>query len=408
MWFINRRWGSIVSTGTSLKLTNPKVTFSKANSTIGKRQLLSRRQVLAMIALTPLLGWGLFGKAKSTTGYGAFRDADGGFGIAAINLQAGAPLFYTPMPGRAHDLVLSPDSDHLLCMSRRPGTYLSVIDANHGQVITQQTAAKGRHFYGHGCFSADGRYLFTTENAYDEARGVIGVREVNRGYQQVAEWDAHGIGPHQLNLSANGVHVIVAIGGIQTHPKSGREKLNLDSMQSALVYLNAKSGEIIARYTLPEAQSSLSIRHMAVTKNGLVGLAFQDQDDFSRHNTLVGFHQLGQPIQPQAAEDTIQYQMRGYCASITTDVSGRWFAVTSPRGNMITLWYGASQSYINFASLRDCSGIAPTDLEGEFVVTSGRGKVMLINAKTGKQRHLSHANPTENMAWDNHFITHAV
>jgi hypothetical protein len=79
-----------------LKLTNPKVTFSKANSTIGKRQLLSRRQVLAMIALTPLLGWGLFGKAKSTTGYGAFRDADGGFGIAAINLQAGAPLFILP------------------------------------------------------------------------------------------------------------------------------------------------------------------------------------------------------------------------------------------------------------------------------------------------------------------------
>jgi hypothetical protein len=73
--------------------------------------------------------------------------------------------------------------------------------------------------------------LFTTENAYDEARGVIGVREVSRGYQQVAEWDAHGIGPHQLNLSANGEHVIVTIGGIQTHPKSGREKLNLDSMQ---------------------------------------------------------------------------------------------------------------------------------------------------------------------------------
>jgi hypothetical protein len=405
MWFINRRWGSIVLMATSLKIINLKTTRSKLNSTTDRRPLLSRRQVLATIALTPLLGWGLFGKAKSTTGYGAFRDADGRYGVAAINLEDGAPLFYTPMAGRAHDLVLSPDSNHLLCMSRRPGTYLSVIDANHGQVITQQTAAKGRHFYGHGCFSADGRYLFTTENAYDEARGVIGVREVSRGYQQVAEWDAHGIGPHQLNLSANGEHVIVAIGGIQTHPKSGREKLNLDSMQSALVYLNAKSGEIIARYTLPEAQSSLSIRHMAVTKNGLVGLAFQDQDDFSRHNTLVGFHQLGQPIQPQAAEETIQLQMRGYCASIAADVSGRWFGVTSPRGNLITLWNGGSQSYINFATLGDCSGIAPTDLEGEFVVTSGRGKLIYINAKSAKQSHLSKVNSTKHIAWDNHFIS---
>lgn len=361
-----------------------------------------------MIAVSPLLGWGLSSKASSTTGYGAFRDMDGSFGIAAINLEDGTPLFYTPMPARAHDLILSPSSNHLACMARRPGKYLSVIDTSNGQLITQQTATKGRHFYGHACFSFDGRYLLTTENAYAEARGVIGVRDVNNGYQQVAEWDAHGIGPHQLSLSSNGEHIIIAIGGIQTHPKSGREKLNLDSMQSALVYLDAKNGGFIARYTLPESKRSLSIRHMAVAKDGLVGLGFQDQDDFSRHNTLVGFHQYGQPIQPQAAEATIQNQMRGYCASIAVDVSGRWFAVTSPRGNLITLWNGSTQNCINFASLSDCSGIAPTDLEGEFVVTSGRGKVMLINAKTGKQRHLSHDNPTKKIAWDNHFATSII
>ncbi|MFT5453510.1 MAG: hypothetical protein ACI9N9_003022, partial [Enterobacterales bacterium] len=164
----------------------------------------------------------------------------------------------------------------------------------------------------------------------------------------------------------------------------------------------------IAKYTLPKSQRSLSIRHIAVAKSGLVGLAFQDQDDFSWQNTLVGFHYFGQPMQPKAAEEMIQHKMRGYCASIAADVSGRWFAVTSPRGNLITLWDGLSQNYINFASLRDCSGIAPTDLEGEFVVTSGRGKVMLINAKTGMQRHLSHANPTVNMVWDNHFITRKI
>lgn len=359
-----------------------------------------------MIAVTPLLALGVPSRAKSVTGYGAFRDADGSYGIAAVNLKDGAPLFYTPMPARAHDLTLSPDSNHLLCMARRPGKYLSVIDTSHGQVITQQTAAKGRHFCGHACFSADGRYLLTTENAYDEAYGVIGVRDVNHGYQQVTEWNAHGIGPHQLSLSANGEHVIVAIGGIQTHPNSGREKLNLETMQSALVYLDAKNGDLIARYTLPESTRSLSIRHMAVAKDGLVGLAFQDQDDFSQHNTLVGFHQFGQSIQPQAAESTIQYQMRGYCASIAADVSGGWFAVTSPRGNLITLWNGATQSCINFASLRDCSGIAPTDLEGEFVVSSGRGKVMLINAKTGQKNNLGYANQTKNMAWDNHLITY--
>ncbi|MFT5226833.1 MAG: hypothetical protein ACI8XX_002599 [Polaribacter sp.] len=389
-------------------MANPKTTRSKANCTIGNRQSFSRRQILGLIALTPLLGSDLSSRTKTTTGYGAFRATDGSYGIVGINLEDGLPLFYTPMPSRGHDLALSPDSNHLLCMARRPGKYLSVMDASQGQLITQQSAAKGRHFYGHACFSADGRYLFTTENDFEGARGVIGVRDVNRGYQQVAEWSAHGVGPHQLSLSASGEHVLVAIGGIQTHPNSGREKLNLDSMQSALVYLNAQNGDLIARYTLPESQRSLSIRHMAVAKDGLVGLAFQDQDDLSQHNTLVGFHKLGQSIKTKAAEETIQRQMRGYCASIAKDVSGGWFAVTSPRGNLITFWNAAKQSYISFAGLGDCSGIAPTNLEGEFVVTSGRGKAMLINAETGKQRHLSYAYSTGNMAWDNHFITRNV
>jgi hypothetical protein len=69
-----------------LKTINPKVTRSMANITTGKKPLLSRRQVLAMIATTPLLGWSLSSRAKSTTGYGAFRDADGSYGVAAINL----------------------------------------------------------------------------------------------------------------------------------------------------------------------------------------------------------------------------------------------------------------------------------------------------------------------------------
>lgn len=375
------------------------------NRTSAKKTLLSRRQIMGMVTLAPLLGWSLFSEVKSTTGYGAFRDANGNYGIAAINIKDGVPLFYTAMPGRAHDLALSPDSNHLLCMARRPGTYLKVIDARHGQIITQQKAAKGRHLYGHSCFSADGRYLFTAENAYDEARGVIGVRDGSSNYQQVAEWDAHGIGPHQLSLSADGEYLIIAIGGIQTHPKSGRKKLNLDSMQSALVYLNAKSGDFVARYRLHESQQSLSIRHLAVTKGGLVGLAFQDQDSFSQNKTLVGFHQFGQPIVQKEAEDTIQDEMRGYCSSITADISGRWFAVTSPRGNLITLWNGATQSYINFATLSDCSGIAPTDLEGEFVVTSGQGKIIFINAKSGTQSHLSLVNTTKKIAWDNHFIS---
>lgn len=347
--------------------------------------------------------------AKSTIGYGSCRHADGSYGVAAIDLEQSTPLFYTPMAGRAHDLTLSPDGNHLLCMARRPGLYLSVIDAFIGEVLAQHTAAKGRHFYGHACFSADGRYLFTTESDYGEARGVIGVRDSEQGYQQVAEWDAHGIGPHQIKLSVNGKFLVVAIGGIQTHPDSGREKLNLDTMQSALVYLDANDGKLVDRYTLPESQRSLSIRHIAVTDDDLVGMAFQDQEDFNPQNPLVGFHRQGSPIQTHTASEGIQIQMHGYCASIATDSSGRWFAVTSPRGNLITLWDAEAQDKSQFCArtvrLGDCSGVAATGRTAEFIVSSGRGKMLRVDAQTGMVKLSDSRVQNQSIAWDNHLIS---
>ena len=37
---------------------------------------------------------------------------------------------------------------------------------------------EGRHFFGHGVFSPDGKLLYATENDFEAARGVIGVYDV--------------------------------------------------------------------------------------------------------------------------------------------------------------------------------------------------------------------------------------
>ncbi|MFT5664590.1 MAG: hypothetical protein ACI9JR_001989 [Gammaproteobacteria bacterium] len=71
---------------------------------------------------------------------------------------------------------------------------------------------------------------------------MIGVRDVNRGYKQMTEYGAHGIGLLQLSLSANFGYIILDINGIPTHQKSGHEKLNLNFLQCYLVYLNTKIG----------------------------------------------------------------------------------------------------------------------------------------------------------------------
>src|SRR3546814_11455586 len=65
-------------------------------------------------------------------------------------------------------------------------------------------AAEGRHFYGHGVFSPDGRWLFACENDYDNARGCIGVYDAAAGYRRESELEAHAIGPNETSEERRG------------------------------------------------------------------------------------------------------------------------------------------------------------------------------------------------------------
>jgi len=46
------------------------------------------------------------------------------------------------------------------------------------------TSKPYRHFFGHGVFSADGKLLYTTDNDYQNARGMIGATD---GYKQIVD-----------------------------------------------------------------------------------------------------------------------------------------------------------------------------------------------------------------------------
>jgi hypothetical protein len=56
---------------------------------------------------------------------------------------------------------------------------------------------------------------------------VIGVRDASAGYRHIGELPSHGIGPHDLALLSDERTLVVANGGIRTHPDRRREELNL-------------------------------------------------------------------------------------------------------------------------------------------------------------------------------------
>ncbi|MEO1425143.1 MAG: DUF1513 domain-containing protein, partial [Pseudomonadota bacterium] len=129
----------------------------------------------------------------------------------------------------------------------------------------------------------------------------------------------------------------VANGGIQTHPDTGRAKLNLATMQPNLTYLTTAG--VIAQHHLDDAMRLNSIRHLAVREDGLVALAMQWQGPLDAVPPLLALHGRGDPtLGLLAAPGREQRRTRGYAGSIAFSGDGGGVAITAPRGGRAHLF----------------------------------------------------------------------
>jgi uncharacterized protein len=367
---------------------------------------LRRRAFMQGVAGCLLAGLGLrAGAARGSAGplyIGCGADAGGGYRASGFR-GGGEPAFDLPLPGRGHGAAFRPGSPQCVVFARRPGTFAVVIDVDRGVAMRRFDAAPGRHFYGHGAFTPDGRHLFTSENDFGSGQGVIGIRDAEDGYRQVGEFASHGIGPHEVTLMPDGATLVAANGGIRTHPDHDRAKLNLDTMQPSLAYLDLASGRLCEAFGLAPRLHRLSIRHLAVNRDGLVAIAMQYEGSKADHVPLVGLHDGGE-IRLLEAPAAIERRMRQYAGSIAFDGSGRLLAVSCPRGNLITFWDARAGGLIDHVEVVDGCGDAPADDPGTFVVTGGRGEVLRVEPGRGGCAPLTIPRATV-AAWDNHLVT---
>lgn len=326
---------------------------------------------------------------------------DGAHGFAGFTAD-GTQAFEVPLPSRGHSCAVRPDGAEVVAFARRPGAFMAVIDPRNGRLLRTIEAAPHRHFFGHGVFSPDGGRLYATENAFDgEGRGVLGVYDVRDGYRRIGEVATGGIGPHDLRLLSDGRTLVVANGGILTHPDTGRAKLNIPTMDPSLVYLDRDTGTISETVRLPADLHKNSIRHLAVTADDQVVAALQYQGP--RHHTppLVFLHRRGnQPVLLDTPAD-VRKRMRNYCGSACVDTTGRMAAVSAPRGGLVTLWSLPDGAYAGAVEVADGCGVAPDGTPGGFIITSGAGGVV---------RHDRGGTTTvggaflANRRWDNHLM----
>lgn len=362
---------------------------------------IKRRRFCQLLAGTLLLpGSGMLRAAGSAAPLftSAAQDKQGQHHLYLIDHQ-GAVLLDHPLPGRAHHVAVHPSRPWLACTARRPGTFIDLVDYQQGTLLQRIQAGPGRHFFGHAIFSADGEQLIATENNLSDAQGRVTLRQLNGAAAIVADLPSHGIGPHELQLIPGSNRLMVANGGIKTHPASGRDKLNLDSMQPSLVAIDLSSGQLLEQQQLPAALHQLSIRHLDCNARGETVIALQYQGGAEQQPPLVAIHRPGQTLRLLSAPEPQQQQMKQYAGSARFDLSGRYAAVSAPRGDLITFWDLHHDRYHSALKSRDGCGVSATDTAGEFLISSGRGQCTRHNLLTGLSSRLPQQVAP---AWDNH------
>lgn len=369
-----------------------------------RRQFLATLATLACTALattlpgcaTPLT---LSARNTHTRYLSARSSADGRYFLSGFD-AAGAWRFDIPLPERGHGVAVHPEHHHVAVVARRPGQFLLVADLESGAVLYRLHSEPNRHFFGHGVYSPNGRWFYTTENDIENGSGLIAVRDAHNDYHLAREFPSHGIGPHELAWLSDGQTLAIANGGIETRPETGRTMLNLDHMAPSLVYLDAASGKLLEQHTLSAALHQNSIRHFAVGTDDLLCFAMQYQGAPSDLPPLIGLHQRGSEVRLLKAPDAVHRQMTNYCGSVCADVSGAWFAVSSPKGNVVTFWSAQNGAYAGKADIPDGCGIAAGVEPGEFILSSGLGGLYRHRVADGRTQSLD--TPDRDARWDNH------
>lgn len=329
----------------------------------------------------------------------ARKGADGRYSVAVFTAD-GRDVRALALPGRGHDVTVSPVDRSCVAFARRPGNFAIAFSAENRAPPIAFTTPADRHFYGHGVFSRDGRLLYATENDFDGARGVIGIYDVGAEYRRIGEFPSGGVGPHDLALLEDGRVLVVANGGLREHPDigHGRRILNPDAIETTLAYIDLATGALLERHDLG-AIGALSLRHLDVARDGTVIVGAQIVSGPAGGQPLVYRHRRQQGLATIGLPEEIEAGLSGYVSSIACDRAGNFVAVTSSRGALAAVIDVASGRLVRTRRLEDVSGVAPMQTPGDFLTTSGLGRVSVMPDEAAADDAVSTP-----WAWDNHAV----
>lgn len=362
--------------------------------------LLNRRAFLASsLAAMSIPTWASAVpiKAQGELFFSAFSKSktDHYMGAFASN---GNLLWSMPLPDRAHAPVVHPTHSVVGAVARRPGFYMDFFNPLTGEAIQRIEPLAEHHFYGHAVFSHDGKRLITQENHFPTGAGKIVIRSWPEA-KVLNEYSCGGIGPHESVFMDQDV-LVIANGGLQTHPDNDREIMNLDTMNPNVTFLSLKDGSVLNQAQHEPSLHKLSIRHLDVNSQGVVALGFQYQGELWENVPLVALASVdSETLDYLEMPEQVRTRFKQYCGSVCFDASGETLAISTPRGGFVAYWDVPSKTFLGVDNCRDVCGLVATNKKDEFVLTSGTGKQLI---SLPRSHQISQINQLADLHWDNH------
>lgn len=361
-------------------------------STLSRREFMLGTLSFASLAALP----GCNRHTLNGTLLSAFEDGRGQQFIGGVELSSRA-VFGAPINMRAHGCALDPrDPQRVVFFARRPGT--AGFELRLDTRRTQQAFATdpGRHLAGHGVFSHDGQWLLTPEHDYQTPAGVISVRDA-RNFKVSAVLDTHGIDPHEIAWLPNG-HLLVANGGILTHPRTFRRKLNIPTMDPSLCVLDVGKGECVEQWRLPD--HLLSIRHLAVAGNGGAAVGLQYEGERQHAPAVAAWYRPGVGLELLQAPRAELLRLQAYVASVTLSDAAGLIAAACPFGNGFACWSLAQRQYAGFRAVGEVYGLAHL-ADGAVLASLRDGSAYAVADTTARPLSFDRS---ALIHWDDHWV----
>lgn len=260
------------------------------------------------------------------------------------------------VPTRAHGLAWEADG-RLLATARRPGDWLLRWSPENALPPQWQWTEPDRRTTGHTLRDPEASIVYSIEADLSTSRSLVVARDA-ASLEVLAEYPTGGVDAHMPLLTADG-ELLVANGGVPTLPEAGRQRGDMDRMDSSLVLLRrprsgrvaaVEAGERLGQWRLGDRR--LSLRHMARHAGRTVGIALQAEHDDPASRQAAPLLALfdGRQLHAVAADRTLA----GYGGDIAATVDG--FAVSATRAGGVAR-FSSQGVWLGFEPLTDACAL---------------------------------------------------